>query len=105
MRETVKSFDRRTFMKGGIVAAAAAATGSLLASCSPQATEGVASAEDNADNMQPSASRVAVGYANPDGIGIPVAPDSTEDVDVVVMGSGMAALRRPCLSKNKTPMR
>ena len=53
MRETVKSFDRRTFMKGGIVAAAAAATGSLLVSCSPQATEGVASAEDNADNMQP----------------------------------------------------
>ncbi len=103
MRETVKSFDRRTFMKGGIVAAAAAATGSLLASCSPQATEGVASAEDNADNMQPSASRVAVGYANPDGIGIPVAPDSTEDVDVVVMGSGMGGFTAAMFVKEQDP--
>ena len=103
MRETKGNLDRRTFMKGGIVAAAAAATGSLLASCSPQATGGAASADGNAEDSKAAASPVAVGYANPDGIGIPVTPDSTEDVDVVVMGSGMGGFTAAMLTKEQDP--
>ena len=46
---------------------------------------------------------MATGYANPDGIGIPVMPDATEDVDVVVMGSGMGGLTAAMLTKEQAP--
>lgn len=47
------------------------------------------------------AAQVAGGYANPDAIGTPVEPDATEDVDVVVMGSGMGGFTATMLTKEQ----
>ena len=93
-------FDRRTFLKGGIVAGAAVAAGSMLAACSPQAS---GSSEAGAAEGSAVPSSIGAGYANPDGIGIPVEPDSTEDVDVVVIGSGMGGFTAAMLTKEQAP--
>ena len=101
MSDSSRNLDRRTFLKGGLVAGAAAATGSMLAACSPQST-GASGAHDDADGGT-TASPVGAGYANPDGVGIPVNPDSTEDVDVVVIGSGMGGFTAAMLTKEQDP--
>lgn len=93
-------FDRRTFLKGGIVAGAAVAAGSMLAACSPQAS---GSSEAGAAEGSAVPSSIGAGYANPDGIGIPVEPDSTEDVDIVVIGSGMGGFTAAMLTKEQAP--
>ncbi len=93
-------FDRRTFLKGGIVAGAAVAAGSMLAACSPQAS---GSSEAGAAEGSAVPSSIGAGYTNPDGIGIPVEPDSTEDVDVVVIGSGMGGFTAAMLTKEQAP--
>ena len=49
------------------------------------------------------AAQVGGGYANPDAIGTPVEPDVTEDVDVVVMGSGMGGFTAAMLTKEQAP--
>lgn len=95
--------DRRTFLKGSMAATAAAAAGSLLAACAPQAPANN-SATALGDGAAASAgSPVASGYANPDGIGIPVTPDTTEEADVVVIGSGMGGLTAAMLTKEQAP--
>ena len=97
--------DRRTFLKGSMAATAAAAAGSLLAACAPQAPANN-SATALGDGAAASAgSPVASGYANPDGIGIPVTPDTTEEADVVVIGSGMGGLTAAMLTKEQAPDR
>lgn len=73
----------------------------MLAACSPQST-GASGAHDDADGGT-TASPVGAGYANPDGVGIPVNPDSTEDVDVVVIGSGMGGFTAAMLTKEQDP--
>ena len=93
-------FDRRTFLKGGIVAGAAVAAGSMLAACSPQAS---GSSEAGAAEGSAVPSSIGAGYTTPDGIGIPVEPDSTEDVDVVVIGSGMGGFTAAMLTKEQAP--
>lgn len=99
---TKMNLDRRNFLKGGIAVGAAAAMGSMLAACAPQGSaQGSASAVDDADAA--SVSQVGGGYANPDGIGIPVEPNSTEDVDVVVVGSGMGGFTASMLVKEQMP--
>lgn len=103
MSDNSKGFDRRTFLKGGLVVSAAAAASSLLAACAPQASSasGAGAGGDAADNK--AASPVGAGYANPDRVGVPVDPDSTEDVDVVVMGSGMGGFTAAMLTKEQDP--
>ena len=86
-----------------MAATAAAAAGSLLAACAPQAPANN-SATALGDGAAASAgSPVASGYANPDGIGIPVTPDTTEEADVVVIGSGMGGLTAAMLTKEQAP--
>ena len=99
------SLDRRNFLKGGIAVGAAAAMGSMLAACSPQSGDAgasVSSAEGSASTAQ-MGSQPGGGYANPDGIGIPVEASSTEDVDVVVVGSGMGGFTASMLVKEQMP--
>lgn len=100
MSEIQMNLDRRSFLKGGIAFGAAAAAGSMLASCSPQESKS-SNTSDAASGT--SSSPVATGYANPDGIGIPVNPDTTEDADVVVIGSGMGGLTAAMLTKEQDP--
>lgn len=100
MNTNSMGFDRRTFLKGGIVAGAAVAAGSMLAACSPQAS---GSSETDAAEGSAVSSSIGAGYANPDGVGIPVEPDSTEDVDVVVIGSGMGGFTAAMLTKEQAP--
>jgi fumarate reductase flavoprotein subunit len=89
--------DRRVFLKGtGVVS-----VGAALAACSPK-TEGGAQ-ESGAAAPDPTESMIAPGYANPDGIGIPVTPDSTEEADVVVVGSGMGGFTAAMLAKELAP--
>lgn len=99
MSDTKMNLDRRSFLKGGIALGAATAAGSLLASCAPQESKNASVTAADATG----ASSVAPGYANPDGIGIPVSPDTTEDVDVVVVGSGMGGLTAAMLTKEQDP--
>ncbi|BAK45644.1 FAD-binding protein [Eggerthella sp. YY7918] len=96
-----KNLDRRTFLKGGIAVGAGAAAGSLLAACSPN-SDSTTTAPSNvkADAIELT---VGVGYANSDGIGIPVEPNSIEDVDVVVIGSGMGGFTAAMLTKEQAP--
>lgn len=98
MSNGTASFDRRAFLKGGIIAGAAAAAGASLFACSPTTTDGSIS---NAGST--STALNGSGYENPDGIGIPVSPDSTEDVDVVVVGSGMGGFTAALLTKEQDP--
>lgn len=86
-----------------MAATAVAAAGSLLAACAPTAPAANNPATAATGDAAAGTSPVAAGYANPDGIGIPVEPDATEEADVIVMGSGMAASLRPCSSKSKRP--
>lgn len=102
MSETQHTYDRRTFLKGGLAAGTLAAAGSLLAACAPEAPSS-ATTPTAATGADATASPVAVGYANPDGIGIPVEPGTTEEVDVVVMGSGMGGLTAAMLTKEQAP--
>lgn len=104
MSDTTQGLDRRTFLKGGLAAGAIAAAGSMLAACAPQASGASdAGAGGDAAEGKAAASSVGAGYANPDGVGIPVEPDSTEDVDVVVMGSGMGGFTAAMLVKEQDP--
>ncbi|WP_165043327.1 FAD-binding protein [Adlercreutzia sp. ZJ138] len=102
MKETKVGIDRRSFLKGGIALGAMAATTSVLASCSP-ASQG--SADSVTDDTTPASvdesNQVGGGYANPDKIGIPVAPDMTEAVDVVVIGSGIGGFTAAMLVKEQ----
>ncbi len=100
MSDASKSLDRRTFLKGSIVAGAAAAAGSVLASCAPQAS---GAAESGGASSGVPASGIGAGYANPDGVGVPVEPDAVEDVDVVVIGSGMGGFTAAMLAKEQAP--
>lgn len=104
MNDTVQGLDRRTFLKGGLAAGAVAAAGSLLAACAPQAS-GTSNANTGGSipDDKAAASPVGAGYANPDGVGIPVDPETTEDVDVVVMGSGMGGFTAAILVKEQDP--
>ena len=106
MGEHTKNLDRRTFLKGGIVAGAAAAAGSMLAACAPQASVATAtpnSADEGGARGASDATGVGAGYANPDGVGIPVTPSTTEDADVVVIGSGMGGFTAAMLTKEQDP--
>lgn len=97
------NLDRRTFLKGSMAATAVAAAGSLLAACAPTAPAANNPATAVTGDAAAGTSPVAAGYANPDGIGIPVEPDATEEADVVVMGSGMGGLTAAMLVKEQAP--
>lgn len=97
------NLDRRTFLKGSMAATAVAAAGSLLAACAPTAPAANNPATAATGDAAAGTSPVAAGYANPDGIGIPVEPDATEEADVIVMGSGMGGLTAAMLVKEQAP--
>lgn len=107
MSEAMHNFDRRTFLKGGLMAGAAAAAGSMLAACAPQApgssSDGQAVKQDVEDitNETEGVGQVSPGYNNPDKIAIVVEPDATEDVDVVVIGSGMGGFAASMVTKEQ----
>lgn len=104
MSKALNHLDRRTFLKGGLAAGTLAAASTLLAACAPAAPAADNPAASNTgEGATSGTSPVATGYANPDGIGIPVMPDATEDVDVVVMGSGMGGLTAAMLTKEQAP--
>ena len=104
MSKALNDLDRRTFLKGGLAAGTLAAASTLLAACAPAAPAADNPAASNTgEGATSGTSPVATGYANPDGIGIPVMPDATEDVDVVVMGSGMGGLTAAMLTKEQAP--
>lgn len=106
MEETKAGIDRRSFLKGGIALGAMAAATSMLASCSPASqsnTDTAASDSAPASVSVDESSQVGGGYANPDKIGIPVTPDATEDVDVVVIGSGIGGFTAAMLVKEQAP--
>jgi fumarate reductase flavoprotein subunit len=96
----ITPINRRQFLGLGALAAASAGTLSLMA-CSPQD----AASDALAPTAEPSISGTAIapGYDNKDGIGILVDPDSTEDADVVVVGSGMGGFAAAMLSKELSP--
>lgn len=97
--------DRRNFL-GGAAAVAAAGVVGALAGCSPENSDASPSGSSTGSE-EPSKkltnSKVGLGYENPDGIGIPVTPDFTEDVDVVVLGSGMGGFAAAMLTKEQVP--
>lgn len=109
MSEISTNFDRRTFLKGGLVAATAATAGSVFTACSPQPPASTATNSanrqdtENIDGAVEGAGRVSPGYSNPDAIAIPVEPDAVEDVDVVVIGSGMGGFAASMLTKEQAP--
>lgn len=106
MEETKAGIDRRSFLKGGIALGAMAAATSMLASCSPASQSNADTAASDSAPASVSvdeSSQVGGGYANPDKIGIPVTPDATEDVDVVVIGSGIGGFTAAMLVKEQAP--
>lgn len=90
-----KSLDRRSVLMGAGAACAVAAAAPVLGALA----EGAASDAADIEAVE----QPGEGYANPDGIGIPVEADATEDVDVVVVGSGMGGFTAAMLTKEQAP--
>lgn len=101
MSTHIANLDRRSFLKGGLAAGAAAAAGTMLAGCAGKPA--VQNPDGGSAASTASDAGIGNGYANPDGIGIPVTPDVTEDVDVVVVGSGMGGFTASMLVKEQAP--
>jgi fumarate reductase flavoprotein subunit len=103
----MKELSRRSFIAGaGFLGAGVAAlsSASLLTACSPQeAPNSAGGVAEGSGAGSAGASKIAPGYGNPDGIGIPVEPDSVEEADVVVVGSGMGGFAAAMLSKEQSP--
>lgn len=84
-----KGIGRRAFIAGGLATGAAAAAAGIAAGRPSLAAQA---------SVQP-----GDGYDNPDGIGVPVTPDTTEQADVVVIGSGMGGFTAAMLTKEQAP--
>ncbi len=106
-KENRIEMSRRSFLKGSLTAGMLAAGGAMLTACSPATTGSAGAGAGDAGTAGSgdgnAGSRIAPGYANPDGIGIPLQPDRTEDADVVVIGSGMGGFVAAMLSKELSP--
>jgi fumarate reductase flavoprotein subunit len=104
----MKDLTRRNFLRGAGAFGAAALAGTALAACSPTAEPDgsnatAADSPGGAGTSPASTSKIGPGYSNPDGIGIPVTPDSTEEADLVVVGSGMGGFVASMLAKELSP--
>lgn len=89
-----KSFDRRSFIKGALVASAATASGAMFAGCSPQTVNDAASASGEA-----SAPMTADGYKNLTwSFEVPPEPVAESEItetitdDIIIIGSGVAGM-------------
>jgi fumarate reductase flavoprotein subunit len=102
----MQKISRRNFLKGagiGALGAAGLAGTGVLTACSPNIESPVNENAATNENASSAGSRIAPAYSNPDGIGIPLTPDSTEEADVVVVGSGMGGFAAAMLSKELSP--
>jgi hypothetical protein len=83
----MSNLNRRDFLKGAGIGALGALSAGALTACSPGSVSGEngSSRQDVSANGNTNATatnidgRIAPGYSNPDGIGILVTPDSTEE--------------------------
>lgn len=91
MSANTQGIDRRDLIKSGVTVCAVAGISAALP----------ASASAGEDTQQPTV--IGSGYANPDGIGIPVDPDSVEEADIVVVGSGMGGFTAAMVAKEQAP--
>ena len=92
-----RSISRREFLKGSAAGAAAMAAATALGTLGVP----VALAEEAKDAALET--RYCKGYDNAAGIGIVSEPDSTEDADIVVVGSGIAGFMASMIAKEQAP--
>jgi len=99
----MEDISRRKFLRGAVLAGTGAVAAGALAACSPTNTQSEATGGTSSTTTTAATSKVGAGYANPDGIGILVQAESIEDVDVVVIGSGMGGFAAAMLTKEQNP--
>ena len=92
------SLSRRSFLAGAGLMGAGAMAGGLLAGCSSGNAAGNASGSDTEDGV-----RDASATGNAEGIGTVVEPSSTEDADIVVVGSGIGGFMASMIAKEQAP--
>ena len=92
------SLSRRSFLAGAGLMGAGAMAGGLLAGCSSGNAAGNASGSDAEDGV-----RDASATGNAEGIGTVVEPSSTEDADIVVVGSGIGGFMASMIAKEQAP--
>lgn len=93
--DQLSQLSRRTFLKGAGLAGATTLFGAGLAGCAAPASSA---------NTQTSTAANATSTAlNPDGIGIVVDPASTEEADVVVVGSGIGGFFSAMIAQEQAP--
>jgi fumarate reductase flavoprotein subunit len=108
MAELNPELNRRSFLKGaGLFGAAslAGAAGVGLVGCNaqPSGSGGGTTNGGESGKTSDADSKVGAGYANPDGIGIVQTPTTTEQADVVVVGSGIGGFYASMITKEQAP--
>lgn len=86
----MEGISRRSFLKGAGIVGATAAVGAGLAACSP-------AAESNAGGTSGATAEAA------SGIGVVVDATSTEEADIVVVGSGIGGFMASMIAKEQAP--
>jgi fumarate reductase flavoprotein subunit len=99
----MEDLTRRNFLKGASAFGAAALAGTALAACSPTAEPDDTGTGMSGTMGATDTDKIGGGYANPDGIGILLTPDATEDADMVVVGSGLGGFSAAILTKEQMP--
>ncbi len=92
-----KKLSRREFLKGTAAGAAAAAAAGVLSSVGVPAFAGEEAVIEGLDT------RYCKGYVNAAGIGIPTESLTTEEADIVVVGSGIAGFTAAMIAKEQGP--
>ena len=92
-----KNISRRDFLKGSAAGAAAMAAANVLSGF------GVTAFAADAPTDEALETKYCNGYDNADGIGIVSTPDSKEEADIVVVGSGIAGFMASMIAKEQGP--
>ena len=92
-----KNISRRDFLKGSAAGAAAMAAAGVLSGF------GVTAFAADAPVDEALETKYCNGYDNADGIGIVSEPDSKEEADIVVVGSGIAGFMASMIAKEQGP--